>query len=162
MHMNKSSDLRSLFRQSLINARKRASSSYTPNPIVSGYRSNNYPSEVAFKDIRIYFYEWSDISKAPRCFYFLDAFKSFLRASGIFLQLYQEDIIKNLGTVYITCYTGTKDLNIRGTYKNLMDSMKEYDTKRLLPNVVNSTIKPPKIIFETANTMPKNDGTFFG
>ena len=81
-----------------------------------------------------------------------EAIESFMESEG-----YQREIIKNLGTVYITCYTGTKNLNIRSTYKNLLDALREHDAKRLVPK-----IQQPKLIFEPQGRWPENDGTFFG
>ena len=110
------------------------------------------PGQYADNAVRIYFYEWSDLNKAPRTFYQLDAFDNFLKTSGIYMEFYQREIIKNLGTVYITCYTGTKNLNIRSTYKNLLDALREHDAKRLVPNIQQPKLEPRL----------ENDGTFFG
>ena len=161
--MNRSKDLRDLFRQSLINERKR------PTTYRSPYYGNRCPSqyregEIQFsKEVRIYFYEWSDVSRQPRCFYQLEAFENFLKSSGIYMQLYQREIIQNIGTVYATCYNGTKNLNLRGSYKNLLDSTKEYEASKLLSNMANKT---PKVlqcaVCEQDGRWPQNDGTFFG
>ena len=173
--MNRANELRELFRRSLRSKVVSSSgSNYSPM-----YRSNNglgsgvldnihrvpgqYEREIQFgKDIRIYFYEWSDINKAPRCFYTLDAFTMFLHSSGIRMELYHKDIICNLGTVYVTCYRGTKDLNVRGSYKGLLDSMNSHDMKGMVSSVSPSVSKAPKVIFEAENRWPENDGTFFG
>ena len=161
--MNRSKDLRVLFRQSLINKRNCPRTDYNRRPPMYGGDTNfmggvhRIPSQYGNGEVRIYFYEWSDPSKAPRTFYQLDAFDNFLKTSGIYMEFYQKEIIKNLGTVYITCYTGTKNLNIRSTYKNLLDALHEYDAKRLMPK-----IQQPKLIFESEGRWPENDGTFFG
>jgi hypothetical protein len=166
--MNRSKDLRDLFRQSLINERKRPKTDYNHLPYYNDFYRNRYgggvlgnvhriPGQYADNAVRIYFYEWSDPSKAPRTFYHLDAFDNFLKTSGIHMEFYQKEIIKNLGTVYITCYTGTKSLNIRSTYKNLLDALHEHDAKRLVPK-----IQQPKLVFEPKGRWPENDGTFFG
>lgn len=167
--MNRSKDLRDLFRQSLINERKRPTTTYR-SPCYGG----SYPSsvhripgqhrEIQFsKDIRIYFYEWSDVKRQPRCFYQLESFENFLKSSGIYMQLYQREIIQNLGTVYATCYAGTKNLNLRASYKNLLDSIKENEASKLLSNM---TSKTPKVLqcvgYEPDGRWPQNDGTFFG
>jgi hypothetical protein len=157
-----------LFRQSLINERKRPKTDYGYSPYSNGYNRKIYgggvlgnvhriPSQYADNSVRIYFYEWSDPTKTPRTFYQLDAFDNFLKTSGIYMEYHQNEIIKNLGTVYITCYTGTKNLIIRSTYKNLLDSLREYDEKRLV-----SKIQQPKLVFEPQGRWPENDGTFFG
>lgn len=164
--MNRSKDLRDLFRQSLINERTRPTTyNYRGNPMygrgcVGGVHRvpGQYEHEIQFgKEYHIYFYEWSDITSPPRCFYQLESFENFLKASGIFMQLYQREIITNLGTVYITCYKGTKELNVRGSFKNLLDSMNEHEAKKLA-----SSVQTPKLVFEPQNRWPENDGTFFG
>ena len=162
--MNRSKDLRALFRQSLINKRKCPKTEYTFSPCYSnryggGVLGNVHriPSQYGDGDVRIYFYEWSDPTKAPRIFYQLNSFDNFLKTSGIFMECYQKDIIRNLGTVYVTCYTGTKNLNIRGTYGNLLDSLHEHDAKRLVPK-----IQQPSLVLEPKGRLPKFDGTFFG
>ena len=161
--MNRSKDLRALFRQSLINERNRPKTDYNSrSPMYGG--SGNFTGGVhraltpfCDNNVRIYFYEWSDPTKAPRTFYQLDAFDNFLKTSGIYMELYQKDIIRNLGTVYITCYTGTKNLSIRGTYGNLLESLNEHDQKRLIPK-----IQKPNLVFEPSGRWPEFDGSFFG
>jgi hypothetical protein len=100
--MNRSKDLRTLFRQSLINARTRPKTyggygGYSGgNPMYGGIP--RVPSlSLLNNGIKIYFYEWSDITRAPRCFHQLDSFENFLKTSGIFMELYQREIITNLG-----------------------------------------------------------------
>jgi len=162
--MNRSKDLRELFRRSLINERERSSTTYR-SPYYSGsYHSQYRDGEIQFsKDVRIYFYEWSDVNRRPRCFYQLDAFENFLKSSGIYMQLYQREIIQNIGTVYATCYTGTKNLNLRGSYKNLLDSIKEHEASKLLSNMTNKTPKALQYAaYEPNERWPQNDGTFFG
>jgi hypothetical protein len=158
--MNRSKDLRELFRQSLINERKRPKTNYCGSSHFNGGVLNNIhriPGQYDDKSLRIYFYEWSDPSKAPRTFYQLDLFDNFLKSSGIYMEFYQREIIRNLGTVYVTCYTGTKNLNIRGSYKSLLDALHEHDKQKLIPK-----IQQPRLIFEQQGRWPENDGTFFG
>jgi hypothetical protein len=162
--MNRSKDLRELFRRSLINERERSSTTYRSPYYGGSYHSQYRDGEIQFsKDVRIYFYEWSDVNRRPRCFYQLDAFENFLKSSGIYMQLYQREIIQNIGTVYATCYTGTKNLNLRGSYKNLLDSIKEHEASKLLSNMVNKTPKALQCAaYEPNERWPQNDGTFFG
>jgi len=169
--MNRSKDLRDLFRQSLINERKRPTTTYRSPYYGGSYSSSIHripgqyrEGEIQFnKEIHIYFYEWSNTNRQPRCFYQLEAFENFLKSSGIYMQLYQREIIQNLGTVYATCYTGTKNLNLRGSYNNLLDSMKEYDASKLLSNITNKTPKALQYVaYEPDGRWSQNDGTFFG
>ena len=154
--MNRSKDLRDLFRQSLINERNRPKIDYNDyyRKRYGGVLDNAHriPMQYANNSVRIYFYEWSNLNRAPRICYQLDAFDNFLKTSDIYMELYQKEIIKNSGTVFITCYTGTKNLNIRSTYKNLLDALREHDAKRLVPNIQQPKLEPRL----------ENDGTFFG
>jgi len=112
--MNKSKELRDLFRKSLFNKRN---NTYINDRII--FNDEN--------DIKIYFYEWSDINRVPRTFNDIVSFEDYLKACGIFMHLYQRDIIANCGTVFAVCYKGTKELNLRSSYANLVDSMNEHD-----------------------------------
>lgn len=122
---NKSKELRKLFREHMENKRKVVS---TP-PV---YGVHSVPS---FNGITIYFYEWSDISNTPRYFNSVSEFESFTRMSGIPFEYFHKDIINNLKCAYISCYQGSTELNIRGTYKLLLDSMREHNAKKLLPSI---------------------------
>ena len=137
--MNRSKDLRDLFRQYLVNERKKPKAtqvypSYRNDYYYLRYGRSGFPKQYADNSIRIFFYEWSDVRKSPRMFYQLDAFDSFLKSSNIFLQPYQKDIIRNLGTVFITCYTSTKNLSICGTYEGLLNELREHDSNKLFVN----------------------------
>ena len=122
--MNRSKDLKDLFRKSL----KRKATEVTVYRASDYRKHGTYEKEIDFGNkIRIYFYEWSDINRVPRTFDDMVSLEDYLRACGIFLHLYQRDIINNCGTVYMTCYKGTKELNVRGSYGKLMESMKEHD-----------------------------------
>lgn len=122
--MNRSKDLRDLFRKSL----KRKATEVTTYRASDYRRHGAYESEINFVDkIKVYFYEWSDVTRVPRTFDDLGSLEDYLKACGMYLQLYQRDIINNCGTVYMTCYKGSKELNVRGSYGKLLDSMNEHD-----------------------------------
>ena len=152
--MNRSKDLRLLFRESLVNARKCAAKCYSPS---SNFVGGVHRIPNQYNDIRIYFYEWSDVSRTPRVFYQLDIFDNFLMSSGIYMALYQKDIIRNLGSVYVTCYTGTKTLSIRSSYSSLCDALHEHDGKHLLPS-----IHRPNIVYEPNSRYPEASDMYFG
>ena len=114
-------DLRRLFKESIRKNSIRKESNVSPM-----YRGSytNYAQSIDFpKTTRIYFYEWSNVCSVPRTFYELNFFITFLSSCNISLQLFEREIIENLGTVYISCYRNTKDLCIRGSYKALLDSI---------------------------------------
>ncbi len=153
--MNRSKDLRDLFRQSLI--RKRTEVGCRVSPM---YNASTFKSHIANarsgNGIMVYFYEWSDIHRVPKIFRDMKELECFLRASGIYMELYQKEIVANLATVYMTCYKGTNNLNVRSTYAALVDSMKAYanvgggqkrDITPMLPFKENpSAIRKPPMI----------------
>lgn len=104
--MNRSKDLAFLFRSSLIKK-----------------------NEEKEKKIDIYFYEWSNISTTPLHYFRVESFEEFLKRSGICLEPYQRGIIARLGTVFVSCYKGTKVLAIRSTWKGLESAMNDTDLK---------------------------------
>lgn len=120
---NLSSKLEILFRQYLIRKEKeRLTPSYNYS---GGYcRSNGWMQDNTEKyDGVIYFYEWSDLNRAPQLFYNLGAFDAFLRRSEIFMPPFQKDIIRQLDRAYITCKKGTHDLLIRGSRPMLLEAV---------------------------------------
>ena len=126
--MNRSKDLRNLFRESLKNKRIRSTDYRGTTTQYANAVSNGYGRIIEFgKSIKIYFYEWSDIYRVPITFNDIKSFEDYLKSCGIYMQLYQRDIIINCGTAYATCYKGSKELNLRGSYDNLQNSMKEHD-----------------------------------
>lgn len=126
--MNRSKDLRNLFRESLKNKRIRPTDYRGTTTQYANAVSNGYGRVIELgKSIKIYFYEWSDIYRVPVTFNDIKSFEDYLKRCGIYMQLYQRDIIINCGTAYATCYKGSKELNLRGSYANLQDSMMEHD-----------------------------------
>jgi hypothetical protein len=156
--MNKSKELRELFRLSQCNKLDNKTSSITfyntskTSPMYSSSIDRvhgTYEKEIAFGEyIKIFFYEWSDVSVVPKTFQSLVSFEGFLRSSGIPYSSGHIESIKNLGTVFCSCYRGTRTLVIRSTYHNLYDAMRLYNDS--------------KSTFEASNTSFNNDGTFFG
>jgi len=121
-----------------------------------------YPNSFMHTSLRIYFYEWSDLNATPRVFYELKYYDTFLRNCGIMLEKFQRDIIENLGYVYTACYKGSKEVCIRGSFHNLKQAIEEreaVDKKRKEIEEKRSSTIP---ILHVGNTMPQNDGTFFG
>lgn len=108
--MNRSKDLRSLFKSYILNKGKRVTS---------------YGVSSSRGDVKIYFYEWSNPTRVPREFKDMESFEGFLRSSSIFIRLFERDIIHNLREVWVSCYKGTKNLCIRGSYRGLVNSMNE-------------------------------------
>ena len=84
--MNRSKDLKDLFRKSL----KRKATEVTVYRVSDYRKHGTYEKEIDFGNkIRIYFYEWSDINRVPRTFDDMVSLEDYLKACGIFLHLYQ-------------------------------------------------------------------------
>lgn len=117
---NISNNLRGLFKEYMINKNK---------PVVTPYQPvNNHREGIVFStSVKVHFYEWSDATSVPRTFYTIEAFDTYLKGCGIYAQLYEKDIIVNLGESFISCYRGKKTLCIRATYKHLLETMNEHD-----------------------------------
>jgi len=171
--MNKCKELRELFRLSQRNKLSNNTSSialsnntssitfYNTSKTSPMYSSSIdrvhgvYEKEISFGEyIKIYFYESSDISVVPKTFQSLASFEGFLRSSYIPYSSAHIETIKNLGTVFCSCYRGTRTLVIRSTYHNLYNAMRLYNEGKIE--------KPSKVVFETSDASFNNDGTFFG
>lgn len=118
--MNISNELKGLFKEYIINKSK--PKTYTPRSYHEPFLFGN--------SIKIYFYEFSNVYSSPRAFYSLESFTKFLATScKIYLAYYQQEIIRNLGEVYVSCYKGKSELCIRSSYKNLFEAMDEHSRK---------------------------------
>lgn len=167
--MNRSKDLKGLFKSYMENKNK-------PNynkpsvPIVDhrGNYSRTYNKEIPLlvnkasdtstyesqKELHIYFYEFSDVCRAPRAFYTMEAFVDFMRTCGIYTQLYEREIISHLGTCYVSCYGGTTNLCLRSTYANLLKAMNEHDK---MSKSIKNSIKAPTVIHEKENVDSRSE-----
>lgn len=125
--MNKKGELRTLFHTYLDRKEKESKATNTTSHIGGARLSDN------FKGV-IYFYEWSDIEREPKCFVTMAYFNYFLQQCGIMLLLYQRDIIETMNSVYVTCKKGTKELIIRGSYDDLRKALKDSENNILVPS----------------------------
>lgn len=120
---NLSHKLEFLFRQYLIRKEKESRVPVTYN-YTGGYcRQNDWLNNHETYEGVIYFYELSDLNRAPQLFYNIGAFDSFLRHYGIYMPPFQKDIIRQLDRAYVTCKKGTHDLLIRATRPMLLDAV---------------------------------------
>lgn len=154
--MNRRKDLRDLFRKSLASSRV----------VINDYRGRgcNYPyinRNWLERKICIYFYEWSDIYRVPRSFNLISEFEDYLKKCGIYMQYFQKEMILNHGTVYATCYKGSKELNMRTSYANLLSSMKENlkdsNTPSNTTNNNENKIMRPTVVGETEGRLDDYD-----
>lgn len=155
--MNRSKDLKSLFRLHMIN--KRSYSSVSKYSSSSTHQYHNKSASVPSIGVlmRIYFYEWSNIYNSPRCFYSMEGFSNFLKSSCITLDKCLRDIIASLGTAYISCYENSKELCIRSSYTALKQGMEERKTENILKSMTT-----PKFAYELGGRWSEKEGTFFG
>lgn len=124
--MNKKGELRTLFHNYL--DRKERESKTTSYGGGTKFTDN-------FKGV-IYFYEWSDIEREPKCFVTMAYFNYFLQQCDITLLLYQRDVIETMNSVYITCKKGTKELIIRGSYNDLCKALKDSEQNVSIPSTM--------------------------
>lgn len=118
---NLSNKLEYLFRQYLIRKEKEKTVPVTYHHVTH----TNWMNDTETYDGVIYFYEWSDVNRAPQLFYTISAFDEFLRRSGIFMPPFQKDIIRQLDRAYVTCKKGCHDLLIRGGLGMLRSALAE-------------------------------------
>lgn len=116
---NISNELRGLFKEYMVNKNK---------PVIPSTTASGNREGILFStSVKVHFYEWSNVTSVPRTFYSISAFDTYLKGCGIYTQLYERDIIVNLGECFVSCYRGKKQLCIRATYKHLLETMNEHD-----------------------------------
>ena len=91
---------------------------YTPSNVHQGSFFND-DENVGI----IYFYEWSDIHRAPRSFYTMKAFDNFLIGCQIYLKSYQKELIHHIFNPYIACKKDGSDIIIRASYDDLKKAL---------------------------------------
>ena len=151
--VNKSKDLRKLFKAYM--ARKEEESSrpsyYNHNPIgrrTQEYYNSTFQPNTTFHGV-IFFYEWSDITRDPVRYFSIPLFEKFLAESELELEPYQKDIMMNLQQCFICCKPGCKDLVVRGSYDALKGVM-----GRLYTNTKEEDVnKPPLMLPGPCNPM---------
>ena len=137
--MNKKKELRGLFHKWIERTNRVGYSNNFSNGLYSNgggnpyYGGNRYCGNDGFNGT-IYFYEWSDLFREPKRYYSIDLFEQFLKDSGIYLALYQRDIIKNLKWNYIACKKGGKELIICQSYDKLLKLMRESEIEVKSPS----------------------------
>ena len=70
-------------------------------------------------DVKVNFYEWSDISRQPITFLNDDDFISFCRDSNINLSKRNMNFLNENNCIYSTCKKGKNELIMSSNYKNL-------------------------------------------
>ena len=142
---NLSYKLYDLFRE-YIKRKEKEKYEYTPStyhyPAYSGISRavNSWMDKKENYEGVIYFYEWSDINRAPMLFYSINAFDAFLRRSDIFIPPFQKDIIRQLDRAYVSCKKGTHDVLIRGNRQMLDEALNRPNSAGVDMNTVSSAI----------------------
>jgi hypothetical protein len=127
--MNKKGELRTLFHNYLDRKEKESKATNT----------TSYSDRARFVDnFRgvIYFYEWSDTKREPKCFVTMAYFSYFLQQSGITLLLYQRDVIETMNSVYVACKKGSKELLIRGSLEELRKALDDSEKSASVPSTM--------------------------
>ena len=88
--------------------------------------SHNRDSEDDYDGV-IYFYEWSNINRIPKSFYSIRSFRDFLTSSGIYLEGYKWELLRNLDTAYVCCKKNEKDVIIKCTWDSLKFALENGD-----------------------------------
>jgi len=116
-----------LFRLYLIR-KEEEEHSYTP-PSYCGFRCGGIGTKSDYGTYNgiIYFYEWSDMNRAPIMFYSVTAFDDYMKRCNIFMPPFQRDMIRNLDHAYVTCKKGKSELLIRGTRPGLLEALVRED-----------------------------------
>ena len=116
-----------LFRLYLIR-KEEEKHSYTPTNYC-GFRCGGIGTKSDYGTYNgiIYFYEWSDMNRAPIMFYSVTAFDDYMKRCNIFMPPFQRDMIRNLNYAYVTCKKGKSELLIRGTRPGLLEALTRED-----------------------------------
>lgn len=137
--MNIHNRLKTLFYAHLNRLSEEKKTSYNCHRYREQNNNNSNIDNTIIKGV-LYFYEWSDVNRMPKMFYFMRTFEEFLKRSNIPLQGYEREIIRNLTNPYVACKKDSKELVIKGTYALLKQAM-EHDG---LPYSVQCTYPPQK------------------
>lgn len=70
-------------------------------------------------DVKVFFYEWSDVNRQPIGFLDNDGFLDFCRNSNINVNKRNLNFLNENNNVYSTCKKGKNELIMSGDYKNL-------------------------------------------
>lgn len=178
---NKSNELVELFRLSIINKNKRpihsthSTRSGLSSPILGVHRIPGMSTPPILGSIKIYFYEWSDVCRIPRQFDSIEEFDNFLKSHGLYMQLYQRELIRDLKEAFVSCYRGKKELCVRGSYKYLLETMNDHDRLQTqlemreqgIPygnkdNNIPRIGRPPMYAFDSQTEMEEGGGNWFG
>lgn len=121
---NLNKQLKDIFNSYLKRLAEEKSSSYSSR---SAAYQGRFNFEDDFKGI-IYFYEWSDINRAPTSYYTLKAFETFLNKSQIFLAGFQRELITHMNNPHIICKKNSHELIIKPTYTSLKEAIDKDST----------------------------------
>ena len=70
-------------------------------------------------DVKVLFYEWSDVNRQPISFLNNDDFLVFCNQSNINVSKKNYNFLNENDTVYSTCKNGKNELIMSGDYRNL-------------------------------------------
>jgi hypothetical protein len=143
--MNLSKELKKLFNDYLNRLEDEKSNRYKTTPSYHcGGQQRLLFDDDEFSGV-IYFYEWSDITRAPKTYWSLTAFERFLDSCGIYLVSWQREVMSHMHCIYVCCMEGKKTLVIKPTYDSLrqaLSDLKKNGNKENVSNPFKSTGAP--------------------
>lgn len=96
------------------------------------YNTYSYQGDA----VNIYFYEWSDIEREPRMFYFIIPFYRFLDACKINFTEEDNSKLKTNKTIYVVCKPGCNDLIMETNYESLKSRFMAEKILETVPNIL--------------------------
>lgn len=99
------------------------------------YYNQGYYGEWQGGPCKIYFYEWSDITRQPLVFEKYFPFYKFLDESGLRIDNVLNGRIRSLSEVHISCVKDSKRIVIGSSYKILCDAKEEAEKLDMVVSV---------------------------
>lgn len=77
-------------------------------------------------NVKVLFYEWSDVNRQPIGFLNNDDFLGFCRNSNININKRNLNFLNDNNSIYATCKIGKNELIMSGDYKNLRKNVSKH------------------------------------
>lgn len=86
-------------------------------------------------NLKIAFYEWSNLNSQPLGFLNVDEFKKFCNDCHITITSNNNLHLNSFNTVYATCKKGKSELILSGSYKGLKKNFSKHSKKTILNGI---------------------------
>lgn len=77
-------------------------------------------------DVKVLFYEWSDVNRQPIGFLDLNCFLDFCNRYNIIVNERNLNFLNKNNSIYATCKVGKNELIMSGDYKNLRKNVSKH------------------------------------